>query len=96
MVDFIEDDERWMDARAIKMYKPIQDILDTVNWDDYTDEKMMARYEKERIEHEAKMKEKKQELTNIGKRLIEKRKNSTYDKFRKQFSNIYDEVDFKL
>jgi hypothetical protein len=95
MMDFIEEDNKWIEERKTNLYlRPMEEFLKNVDWSNYTHEKMMERYENERKEKAEKMKEKKQELTNIGKRMIEKRQNSAYAKFREQFKDVFDKVNF--
>jgi hypothetical protein len=54
IIDFIDEDEKLMEERYKKMLQPMNDLLKDVNWSDYTQEKMLERYEIERKEHDEK------------------------------------------
>jgi hypothetical protein len=96
MIDFLEEDEKWMEQRRNAERQKYVEFFADVDWSEYTHDKMIERYGKEKIENEEKLKVKKQELTNVGKRLLEKQKNSSYDKFRKQFKDVFDNIDYKV
>jgi hypothetical protein len=95
LIEFKEEDEKWMQKKELEMYKPFKEILDKVDWKDYTLEIMVEKSNKELAEKRLKLKEKKKELTNIGKRMIEKKAaNNNYSGFRERFKDVFEENDF--
>ncbi len=96
IMEFREEDEKWMMKKKQEMIKPYQDVIEKMDLNEYTFDKMVLRNQKRELVEQEKMNEKKKELTNLGKRMIEKRKNlssSKYAEFRERFKDVFVEND---
>lgn len=96
IMQFHDQDLEWMKRREEKMVQPYKDFAATVEWKDYTLEKMTQKCNKEELEARNKHAERKKELTNIGKKLLDKKKayQNNYNNFRSRFKDVFKENDF--
>lgn len=96
-VDFIEDDKRWMDEQMNKSLKPFVDKYETLDLSTLTPDNVSKAYNDEIQEHKNSILERKKELTNLGKRMMEKKeKYKEYNQFREKYRDIYEKFDFSI
>jgi hypothetical protein len=92
IMEFREEDEKWMERRRMKMIQPYVEFAKDIVWTDYTFKAMNERYIQKRIEKKKEIKEKQQELTNIGKKMLEKKQTyQRYSQFRERFNDVFKE-----
>lgn len=90
MVDFDKDDEEYRKNREAKLIEQYNTDLAKVDLNEYTMEKMSTRYLIEKEQKEKEVKNELAQLTNIGKKMMDKKdKFKKYKKFRIQFTDIY-------
>jgi hypothetical protein len=79
-----------------KSLEPYRQMELRVDWSNYTLEKMVEKYHQDRKIKRSEMKEKAQQLTNLGKKMLEqKEKFQGYSEFRQRFQDVFEEFDFK-
>jgi len=97
IMDFREEDEKWMQRRYEKLSRPYKEIADQIDWSKYSFEAMVERGHKENLERKTQIHQKQQELTNIGKRMLEKKDNySRYSNFRERFKDVFSDPKFSV
>lgn len=97
LMDFKEEDEKWLERTRDKFMEPYREIYALIDWNEYSQGKMVVRYEKEREDELNKLKERKKELTNAGKRMLAKKEEyKSYSGFRQRFRDVFKELDFTI
>ena len=97
IMDFREEDEKWMERKKQQALKPYLELAEKVDWSQYTVDKMPERYHLFKKKEEEEFGNQKQELTNLGKRMLEKKETfKRYGKFRERFKDVYDENNFSI
>lgn len=94
IMDFKEEDEKWMKLMDEKRLAPLNELLKKVDFSNYTMEKMNERFEQESNENRRRIEDKRKQLTNIGKKMLEKKEQyKTYTEFRTRFKDVFDQND---
>lgn len=94
-MDFKEEDEKWIKEQEEKRLAPLQNIYDMVNLEEYSTTAMSARYHNKLKEVRESNKLREKELTNMGKKMLDKReKFKSYSQFREKFSDVYETLNF--
>jgi hypothetical protein len=97
IMDFKEDDEKWMKRQEEKRLAPYKEIAKKVDWSNYSVEKMVERRNQELQVKKEEINKKKQELTNIGKKMLEKKETFTnYSKFKNRFKDVFHDPKFSV
>jgi len=95
LMDFKYDDENYIKKKTEELNRPYMELAKKVDWQEYTLEKMLIRTQKGQFEEKNKLIIKKKELTNLGKRLLEKKKvYQTYSNFRERYNDVFEENEF--
>jgi hypothetical protein len=90
IMDFREEDEKWMKQREEKMLQPYQEIAKTIDFSKYTFVAMNEKYRKDSLNKLKEMKIKQKELTNLGKKMIEKKETyKNYNEFKERFKDVF-------
>lgn len=96
IMDFNKEDQEWMDRREQKMLQPYNEMAALINWDQYDLKHMNLKYYNEVKKLKEDQEEKKKELTNIGKKMLEKKiEFQKYSQFRQRFKDVFKENDFE-
>lgn len=94
-MDFKEEDEKWIKEQEEKRLAPLQKVYDMVDLSNYSTTAMSDRYHNRVKELQEENKNKQKELTNLGKKMLEKKeKFKSYSQFREKFSDVYEELNF--
>jgi hypothetical protein len=97
IMDFKEDDEKWMKRQEEKRLAPFKEIAKKIDWSNYSVEKMVERRNQEFQVKKEEINKKKQELTNIGKKMLEKKETfSNYSKFKNRFKDVFHDPKFSV
>lgn len=92
MMDFREEDEKWMRRREEKMLQPYNEMAKDIDITQYTFEKMNEKYRKDTANKLKQIKNKQKELTNIGKKMLEKKEQyKSYSEFKQRFKDVFTE-----
>jgi hypothetical protein len=92
MMDFKEEDEKWMKRREEKMLQPYAEMAKDIDITQYTFEKMNQKFRKDTTNNLQQIKNKQKELTNLGKKLLEKKEQyKNYSGFKERFKDIFNE-----
>jgi hypothetical protein len=92
IMDWRIEDEKWMEQQKMKKLKPYLEIEKQIDWSEYTLEKMVERNNKNTLEARTKIHNKQQELTNLGKKMLEKKKTyQRYNDFRERFKDVFED-----
>jgi hypothetical protein len=94
MADFREEDLAWIKRREIKMNSHLIKLAEQVDWSKYSIEKMSERFHEEQHVNKQSHAAKQQELTNFGKKMLEKKQQfQNYKNFKQRFSDIFETND---
>jgi hypothetical protein len=97
IVDFKEEDEKWMQKQNEKKLAPYKEMSKNTDWSNYSVEKMVERRNHEFQLKKEEINNKKQELTNIGKKMLEKKETfSNYSKFKNRFKDVFEDPKFSI
>ena len=92
MMDFKEEDEKWMKRREEKMLSPYNEMAKEIDFSKYTFEKMNEKSRKDQALRLQGVKNKQKELTNLGKKMLEKKESyKNYGEFRERFKDVFTE-----
>jgi len=92
MMDFKEEDEKWMKRREEKMLSPYNEMAKEIDFSKYTFEKMNEKSRKDQDLRLQGVKNKQKELTNLGKKMLEKKESyKNYGEFRERFKDVFTE-----
>jgi hypothetical protein len=95
IMDFREEDEKWMQRQREKKSAPYMEISKQIDWSKYNCENMVERHNKNLMNCRLNIQEKQKELTNIGKKMLEKKKSyERYSNFRERFADVFDDPKF--
>lgn len=95
IMDFKEEDERWIEKKRQEALQPYLELAKKVDWSQYTIEKMPERNQAYMQKKKEELDSQKKQLTNLGKRMIEKKEAyQRYGKFRERFKDVFDNNDF--
>lgn len=95
IMDFKEEDEKYMKKLEEKYLEPYKELHNKVDWSKYSFEKMLERRIQKDVQKQEKLEERKQELTNTGKRMLEKKEMfSRYNNFREKFKDVFEDNNF--
>lgn len=90
IVDFLDEDEKWMQMREKKILDKITDKLNSIDLTIYTDENMAQKAYFENMNKRKVYKLKIKELTNLGKKMQEKNQYlQTYGGFKSRFKDVF-------
>jgi len=90
IMDFREEDEKWMKQREEKMLQPYEEIAKTIDISKYTFESMNEKYRRDSANKLKEIKNTQKELTNLGKKMIEKKETyKNYNDFRERFKDVF-------
>jgi hypothetical protein len=90
MMDFKEEDEKWMKRREEKMLRPYNEMAMKIDFSKYTLEKMNEKSRKDQALKIQEVKNKQKALTNLGKKMLEKKEAyKNYDEFRERFKDVF-------
>ena len=94
IIEFHEEDRQWIKRQDDKMMAPFMPLINSIDWSKYTTETVAERHYKQVQEEREVFKQKYKELTNIGKRLSErKNKNNIYSSFREKFKDVFEPLE---
>lgn len=92
IMDWRIEDEKWMEQEKMKRLKPYLEIQKQIDWSKYSLENMVERNNKNTLEARTKIHNKQQELTNLGKKMLEKKKTyQRYNDFRERFKDVFED-----
>ena len=90
MMDFKEEDEKWMKRREEKMLRPYNEMAKDIDFSKYTLEKMNEKSRKDQALKILEVKNKQKELTNLGKKMLDKKEAyKNYGEFRERFKDVF-------
>lgn len=96
IVDFLNEDEIWMKMREQKMLSKFNEAMKNTDLAEYTEEIMAHRAYIDRINSKNENIRKIKQMTNLGKRMIEKDKVlQTYGGFRARFKDVFKDLDLE-
>ena len=96
IVDFLDEDEKWMKMREQKMLSKFNEAMKNTDLVEYTEEIMAHRAYIDRINSRNENIRKIKQMTNLGKRMIEKDQVlQTYGGFRARFKDVFKDLDLE-
>lgn len=97
LVDFHNDDKEWMEKKCEQRLLPYQKVLDVVDMSQYNEVTMSKRHHDRKNSELMMLKEKKSELSNIGRKMLEKKgKYKAYSDFRIRFKDVFESIEFGI
>jgi hypothetical protein len=91
IVDFDNDDLEYRKRIDQKRIEVVTKVIAQVNMDEFTPSKMSEKYLIKREKEKAELKEEFNNLTNLGKKMLEKKNNyQRYAKFRINFKDVFE------
>lgn len=95
IMDFREEDEKYIKRKEEKAIAPYKELAKQVDWSKYSLENMIERRKNKDLENINLLEDRKKQLTNLGKRMLEKK--ATYERysdFRERFKDVFDDNNF--
>ena len=91
-VDFDRDDIEYRNQIFNRMMSPLYEKLEKLDPGEFTQEKLIEQNNIKEMKAKQEFENKKLELTNLGKKMLEKKtKYKSYDNFRKNYKDIFEE-----
>ena len=90
IMDYRAEDEIWMNKQLDIRSAPYVEISKQIDWTKYSCDEMVRRNAENTLAKREQIHNKQQELTNIGKKMLEKKQTYTaYNNFRERFKDVF-------